>query len=285
MGSLGSCWRNISVSPPLPIPVSRFLAQTWSSVTVTLNPLDSLEPGRIYYYDIRSVTVAGDPMTRGNLIFQTFGGSDSGGPSIDVWYGAHQRFGHVGNPQRRVNILGRVSSPHGVYVIGYRLNGGRLHPLPTGPTAFRLLGGLEKSIAPGEEVMIKPNFNCAHRSPLSTEISVLKSLIEVLLDFGAKVWIGESSGRGAGPTAGVVERLDLLRHIKWYGIRFVNFDEDEWIEMEIPGRYWGSITVPRSIYEAERRIYLSNARCHSSARLSCQGSSSTFRGPNSRSSK
>jgi uncharacterized protein (DUF362 family) len=135
-------------------------------------------------------------------------------------------------------------------------------------TAFELLGGLDKTIKPGDEVMIKPNFNCAHRTPLSTEITILKSLIEILLDFGAKVWIGESSGRGAGPTTGVVKDLDLIRHIKWYGIEFVNFDEDDRVEMEIPGNYWNSIKVPRSIYEAKRRIYLSNARCHSSARFS-----------------
>jgi uncharacterized protein (DUF362 family) len=135
-------------------------------------------------------------------------------------------------------------------------------------TAFQLLGGLEKTITAGNEVMIKPNFNCSYRTPLSTDISVLKSLIEILLDFGAKVCVGESSGRGAGPTAGVVKDLDLIRHIKWYGIEFVNFDEDEWVEMEIAGEYWKSIKVPRSIYEADRRVYLSNARCHSSARFS-----------------
>lgn len=133
---------------------------------------------------------------------------------------------------------------------------------------FQLLGGLEKAIKPGDEVMIKPNFNCAYRTPLSTELGMLKTLIEILLDHGAKVIIGESSGRGAGPTKGVVQELDLERHIKWYGISFINFDEDEWIDMEIPGNYWKSIRVPRSIYEAERRVLLSNARCHSSARFS-----------------
>jgi uncharacterized protein (DUF362 family) len=146
------------------------------------------------------------------------------------------------------------------------LNGDFLHERIN--TVFRLLGGLERSIRAGEEVMIKPNFNCAHRTPLSTEITVLKSLIEILLDHGAKVCVGESSGRGAGPTASVIRELDLAGHLKWYGIRFIDFDEDEWVEMEIPGRHWSSIRVPRSIYGAERRVYLSNARCHSSARFS-----------------
>ena len=32
-------------------------------------------------------------------------------PTIDVWYGPVQNFGHNGNPQEWVNILGRVSGP------------------------------------------------------------------------------------------------------------------------------------------------------------------------------
>jgi len=134
-------------------------------------------------------------------------------------------------------------------------------------TAFNLLGGLGKSIKAGDEVMIKPNFNCAYRTPLSTDMGLLKSLIEILFDYGVKVKVGESSGRGAGPTQGVVKDLDVERHLKWYGIKFINFDDDEWIEMEIPGEYWKSIFVPRSMYEAHRRINLPNMRCHSSARF------------------
>lgn len=135
-------------------------------------------------------------------------------------------------------------------------------------TAFSLLGGLHKSIQAGDEVMIKPNFNCAYRTPLSTDMGILKGLIEVLLDYGVKVTVGESSGRGAGPTAGVIKDLNVEKHLKWYGINLINFDDDEWVEMEISGEYWKSITVPRSMYEAERRINLANTRCHSSARFS-----------------
>ena len=60
-------------------------------------------------------------------------------PTIDVWYGDVQRLGMIGNPSRFVNILGRVSSPVGIHAAAYQLNGGRLTPLPLGPTAFRLL--------------------------------------------------------------------------------------------------------------------------------------------------
>ena len=65
-----------------------------------------------------------------------------------------------------------------------------------------------------------------------------------------------------------MEKLGVLPLLRRYGIPFVNFDHDEWITVRIPGKYWDSLRVPRSIYEAEKRIYLPNLRCHSSARFS-----------------
>jgi uncharacterized repeat protein (TIGR02543 family) len=59
-------------------------------------------------------------------------------PVIDVWYGSHQVFGHLGNPQRWVNILGNVSDPDGIDSLTYSLNGGLELPLSVGPDGLRL---------------------------------------------------------------------------------------------------------------------------------------------------
>ncbi len=45
-------------------------------------------------------------------------------PVIDVWYGSDQRFGAMGTPQRRANILGTASHAWGISSLSYRLNGG-----------------------------------------------------------------------------------------------------------------------------------------------------------------
>jgi uncharacterized protein (DUF362 family) len=135
-------------------------------------------------------------------------------------------------------------------------------------TAFNLLGGLSKSISSGDRVMLKPNFNCSHRFPLSTDMGMLAALIEVLQDAGASVTVGEMSGRADWPTEKVVANLGVLPVLQRYGVPFINFQYDEWIPLEVPGKYWQVIHVPRSIYEAEKRVYLSNMRCHSSARFS-----------------
>jgi len=135
-------------------------------------------------------------------------------------------------------------------------------------TALQLLGGLEKAIGSGDRVMLKPNFNCSYALPLSTDLGFLAAAIEVLQDAGAKVRVGEMSGRSDWPTDKVVRNLEVLPVLRRYGVDLVNFEHDEWIPLQVQGRYWQSFRVPRSMYEADKRVYLANMRCHSTARFS-----------------
>lgn len=134
--------------------------------------------------------------------------------------------------------------------------------------ALSLLGGLDKAIRPGDRVMIKPNFNCPYALPLSTDLGFLAATIEILQDAGAKITVGELSGRAAWPTERVVQQLGVLPMLEQYDVPFFNFQYDEWITLEVPGHYWSSFRVPRSLYEVDKRVYVANMRCHSSARFS-----------------
>jgi uncharacterized protein (DUF362 family) len=134
--------------------------------------------------------------------------------------------------------------------------------------ALRLLGGLDKAIQPGDRVMIKPNFNCWYALPLSTDLGFLAAVIEILQNTGAKVTVGELSGNPPyWPTEQVVRKLKIMPVLDRYGVQFVNFQHDEWIPLRVEGRYWDSFHVPRSIYEADKRVYLANMRCHPAARF------------------
>ena len=136
-------------------------------------------------------------------------------------------------------------------------------------TAVSLLGDLERVVRPGDAVFVKPNFNTANRTPLSTDLGFLAAVIEVLQDHGARVTVGEMCGRMAWPTANVIASLGVMPVLRRYGVPFVDFEHDEWLELEIPGRHWRILHVPRTIYEARSRVYLPNMRCHSSARFTC----------------
>ncbi len=78
-------------------------------------------------------------------------------PQIDIWYGSNQTFGRCGNPQRWVNLPGRASSPDGIDSVRWMLNNDETidHPLPLGPTAFRLLGDGDFNIELDREALMQ----------------------------------------------------------------------------------------------------------------------------------
>ncbi len=75
-----------------------------------------------------------------SLIIPTYLFAAQPPPDIDVWYGSTQYFGHLGNPQQWINILGRVTDSDGVNSLNYTLNGGASTSLPIGPNGTRLVG-------------------------------------------------------------------------------------------------------------------------------------------------
>jgi hypothetical protein len=58
--------------------------------------------------------------------------------SIDIWYGKKQSFGHPGNPQRAINILGNVGYEKNLNSLQYSLNKGEWMNLSIGRNDTRL---------------------------------------------------------------------------------------------------------------------------------------------------
>ena len=57
-------------------------------------------------------------------------------PNIEVWYGDNQNFGHLGNPQTLIQVLGRTWDTDALASMSYTLNGGASNALNTGPGRF-----------------------------------------------------------------------------------------------------------------------------------------------------
>jgi len=98
--------------------------------TITLTGLIS---GTLYHYQVTSVDDSDNTAISPDLTFTT-----KSLPVIDIWYGSNQAFGHIGRPQRWVNILGNVSDPDDILSLTYSLNGGPELPLSIGPNDNRL---------------------------------------------------------------------------------------------------------------------------------------------------
>jgi uncharacterized protein (DUF362 family) len=98
----------------------------------------------------------------------------------------------------------------------------------------------------------------------------LRAVLELLLEAGARVTIGESSGGIWRPTRNVLRKLgvsDLARHLN---VELVAFEDraDDWVRIKVNGRYLDTVTVPRSAYEADRIVYLPCMKTHRFARFS-----------------
>ena len=135
---------------------------------------------------------------------------------------------------------------------------------------LQLLGPLTKAISRGDKVLIKPNFNSADPPPASTDPAFLKVMIEILLETGAKVTVGESSGGIWRPTVNVFNQLHLAELTGKLGVKLISFDENrsDWVRIKIDGDYLHNVTMPRSAYEADKLVYLPCLKTHRLARYS-----------------
>ncbi len=133
-----------------------------------------------------------------------------------------------------------------------------------------LLGELGQAIGRGDKVLVKPNFNSPDPYPGSTDLAFLRAVVERLLQEGAKVTIGESSGGIWRPTRNVFRKLglfDLARHLN---VEFIAFEDqtEDWLRVKIDGDYLGVVTMPRSAYRADKIVYLPCMKTHNLARFS-----------------
>jgi uncharacterized protein (DUF362 family) len=134
---------------------------------------------------------------------------------------------------------------------------------------LELLGGLDKAISSGDNVLVKPNFNSPDPFPGSTDLGFLRAVLELLKDAGAKIVVGESSGGIWRPTSNTVAKLGVPELLDAMGIEFVSFDagETDWVEVLIEGDFLKRVTVPRVMYEADKRVYLPCLKTHKYARF------------------
>ncbi len=132
------------------------------------------------------------------------------------------------------------------------------------------LGPLSVAISSGDKVLVKPNFNSDDPPPASTDLTFLKVMIEILLELGAKVTVGESSGGIWRPTVKVFNRLHLYELTRSLGVDLIAFEEkhNDWVRIPIDGDYLHSVVMPRSAYEADRLVYLPCLKTHRLSRYS-----------------
>ncbi len=135
--------------------------------------------------------------------------------------------------------------------------------------SLELLGGLDRVVQPGDKVLVKPNFNSPDRFPGSTDLDFLRAVLELLMDAGGELVVGESAGGLWRPTSSTVAKLGATDVLEEMGVEFMAFDasETEWVEVPIEGDYLQSVTVPKAAYDADKLVYLPCMKTHQYARF------------------
>ena len=128
--------------------------------------------------------------------------------------------------------------------------------------AVSLIGGFEKVIAKGDEVLLKPNYNSADAPPASTEPEFLKDAVELLYAHGAgKVVVGESSMQTVS-TRKTMTKTGTLEELKNTGAEMAFFDDGKWVKTNVGGRYLKTVSLPEVALQVDKLVYCCCMKTH-----------------------
>lgn len=125
-----------------------------------------------------------------------------------------------------------------------------------------LIGGFQKVIEKGDEILLKPNYNSADPPPASSEPEFLKAVVELLYEHGAeKVIVGESSMQTLS-TRKVMERAGALQKLKQTEADVVFFDEGDWKKVNVGGEFLKSVSLAEMALRANKVVYCCCMKTH-----------------------
>ena len=95
-------------------------------------------------------------------------------------------------------------------------------------TQFKLLGGLEKFVRPGDAVLLKPNFIApkSRHHATQTDPAIILATAELLKDFGAKPFVGDSPAWGN--VFACVKAIKLDGPLKKLAVPVRQLDKPNW---------------------------------------------------------
>ncbi len=131
--------------------------------------------------------------------------------------------------------------------------------------AVTAIGGLQRLVAPGDTILVKPNFNTADPPPASSDPEFVQAVIELLYERGAgKVILGESSKVGLS-TRKTLHQAGMLQAAGRAGAEVVLFDEDKWIATETGGQHLKGVSLARTALDVEKIVYVGCLKTHALA--------------------
>lgn len=130
-----------------------------------------------------------------------------------------------------------------------------------------LIGGFNKVVQRGDEILLKPNFNAADPPPGSSDPDFVKAVIELLYEHGAKkVVLGESSMLRLS-TRKVLKETGMLKKAEDAGAEVVIFNEGKWKKVATGGTYLKNVSLPETALESKKVVYTCCMKTHRFAKF------------------
>jgi uncharacterized protein (DUF362 family) len=128
--------------------------------------------------------------------------------------------------------------------------------------SVNLIGGFEKIINHGDNVLVKPNYNSADPPPASTDPEFLAILVELLYEHGAgKVIVGESSWQALS-TRKALKLTGALETLKRTKAEISFFDEEEFTRVNVGGRFLKEVSLAHRALNVDRIVYSCCMKTH-----------------------
>jgi len=128
--------------------------------------------------------------------------------------------------------------------------------------AVDLIGGFNKVIDKGDQVLLKPNFNSADSPPASTDPQFLKAIVELLFEHGAgKVIVGESSWQLLC-TRKALEQTGTTATLKDSGADMAFLDEEKYVRVKVGGEYLKEVSLSEKAMHVDKIVYSCCMKTH-----------------------
>ena len=128
--------------------------------------------------------------------------------------------------------------------------------------SVNLIGGFNKTVEKGDEILLKPNFNTGDAPPGSSDPDFVKAVIELLYEHGAgKVILGESSMLRLS-TRKVLQETGMMEKAEEAGAEVVCFDEGKWVEVVTGGKHLKKVSLPETALKTRKIAYVCCMKTH-----------------------
>jgi uncharacterized protein (DUF362 family) len=132
----------------------------------------------------------------------------------------------------------------------------------------RRLGGIERFVQPEERVLVKPACNSPFGFPATTDIEVIRAVVELLRTRTTHVTVGDSSGFINKPTRDAFDGMGLSSLAREMAFPLVDFDEHDWVlRSDHRADRLKEVHVTAELDEFDRLVFLPTLRTHAWARI------------------